>query len=56
MPPPNQRPAPDQPFELPIHRQVSTIPKAGTEGEFWRYPSQQVLIRNCHFRKLEARN
>lgn len=43
MPPPNQRPAPDQPFELPIHRQVSTIPKAGTEGEFWRYPSQQMF-------------
>ena len=44
MPPPNQRPAPDQPFSLPTQRQVSSIPKAGTENEFWQYPSQQVLI------------
>jgi len=43
MPPPNQRPAPDQPFELPTDRQVSTIPKSGTENEFWRYPSQQMF-------------
>jgi len=43
MPPPNQRPAPDQPFELPIQRQVSTIPKAGKENEFWQYPSQQMF-------------
>nr|CAG4642006.1 EOG090X0CJG [Eurycercus lamellatus] len=43
MPPPNQRPAPDQPFELPTERQVSTIPKAGTQNEFWQYPSQQMF-------------
>ncbi len=42
MPPPNQRPAPDQPFPLPTERITSTIPKAGTEGERWVYPSQQV--------------
>ena len=42
MPPPNQRPSPDQPFELPIDRQKSTIPKAGTE-ETWVYPSQQMF-------------
>ena len=42
MPPPNQRPSPDQPFELPIERQKSTIPKAGTE-ETWTYPSQQMF-------------
>nr|SVE75362.1 EOG090X0CJG [Daphnia dolichocephala] len=43
MPPPNQRPAPDQPFNLPTHRQVSSIPKAGAENEFWQYPSQQMF-------------
>lgn len=44
MPPPNQQPAPDQPFPLPINRQVSSIPKAGADGEpFWVYPSQQMF-------------
>jgi len=42
MPPPNQMPAPDQPFELPTERQKSTIPKAGT-SETWTYPSQQMF-------------
>ena len=42
MPPPNQRPAPDQPFPLPIERQKSNIPKAGSE-ETWEYPSQQMF-------------
>merc|ERR1712062_565969 len=41
MPPPNQRPSPDQPFPLPTERQKSTIPKAGTT-ETWTYPSQQM--------------
>ena len=43
MPPPNQRPAPDQPYPLPIERQISRIPKAGKENEFWVYPSQQMF-------------
>ncbi|XP_034244207.1 cytochrome c-type heme lyase [Thrips palmi] len=43
MPAPNQEPAPDQPFPLPKDRQVSTIPKAGKDGEFWVYPSQQMF-------------
>lgn len=43
MPPANQQPAPDQPFPLPTDRQVSTIPKATGEGEFWVYPSQQMF-------------
>lgn len=43
MPAPNQQPAPDQPFPLPKDRQVSTIPKAGKDGEFWVYPSQQMF-------------
>ncbi|KAI8773847.1 holocytochrome c-type synthase-like [Biomphalaria glabrata] len=42
MPPPNQRPAPDQPFELPIQRAVSSIPKAGSD-ENWVYPSPQMF-------------
>jgi len=44
MPPPNQRPSPDQPFALPTDRQKSSIPKAsGKEGETWVYPSQQMF-------------
>lgn len=43
MPHPNQRPAPDQPFPLPIERQVSSIPKAETKDENWVYPSQQMF-------------
>lgn len=42
MPPPNQKPAPDQPFPLPTQREVSTIPKAEGDGDFWVYPSAQV--------------
>ncbi|XP_076462690.1 holocytochrome c-type synthase-like [Babylonia areolata] len=42
MPPPNQRPAPDQPFPLSTSRQKSTIPKADTD-ENWTYPSQQMF-------------
>lgn len=40
---PNQKPAPDQPFELPTERQVSTIPKAGSDSEHWVYPSPQMF-------------
>ncbi|KAG6464808.1 LOW QUALITY PROTEIN: cytochrome c-type heme lyase [Manduca sexta] len=45
MPPPNQQPAPDQPFPLPTQRQVSSIPRAMPDGstEFWVYPSQQMF-------------
>ncbi|KAK7603003.1 hypothetical protein V9T40_003002 [Parthenolecanium corni] len=43
MPPPNQRPAPDQPFPLSTEREFSTIPKAGTSGEVWVYPSPQMF-------------
>ncbi|XP_068985327.1 holocytochrome c-type synthase [Bombus flavifrons] len=43
MPAANQQPAPDQPFPLPTERQVSSIPKAVGEGEFWVYPSQQMF-------------
>ncbi len=54
MPPPNQRPAPDQPFPLPTDRERSTIPKAGgDEGETWVYPSQQMFW-NAMLRKGEA--
>ncbi|KAH7730055.1 Protein CCHL-1 [Aphelenchoides avenae] len=44
MPPPNQRPAPDQPFPLSTKREKSTIPKAiGKDGETWEYPSPQMF-------------
>lgn len=43
MPAANQQPAPDQPFPLPIERQISSIPKVSEEGEFWVYPSQQMF-------------
>jgi cytochrome c heme-lyase len=43
MPPPNQRPAPDQPFPLSIDRQTSTIPRADKPNECWVYPSPQMF-------------
>ena len=43
MPPPNQRPAPDQPFSLDTSRQVSSIPRADKDGEYWVYPSEQMF-------------
>lgn len=46
MPPPNQQPAPDQPFALPTEREVSSIPKSEGDGEFWVYPSAQVILMN----------
>uniref|UniRef100_W5JXS3 Holocytochrome c-type synthase n=1 Tax=Astyanax mexicanus TaxID=7994 RepID=W5JXS3_ASTMX len=42
MPPPNQQPAPDQPFTLPINREESKIPRAGTDKN-WVYPSEQMF-------------
>ncbi|XP_024230405.1 holocytochrome c-type synthase isoform X1 [Oncorhynchus tshawytscha] len=42
MPPPNQVPAPDQPFLLPVNREESKIPRAGT-GKNWVYPSEQMF-------------
>ncbi|KAF1596397.1 UNVERIFIED_CONTAM: putative cytochrome c-type heme lyase, partial [Eudyptes robustus] len=43
MPPPNQRPAPDQPFPLSTKRERSTIPKATEPGKTWEYPSPQMF-------------
>ncbi|KAL4635927.1 cytochrome c-type heme lyase [Arapaima gigas] len=42
MPPPNQLPAPDQPFPLAVTREESTIPRTGTEKN-WVYPSEQMF-------------
>lgn len=42
MPPPNQVPAPDQPFALPLNRQESRIPRAGSKQN-WVYPSEQMF-------------
>lgn len=43
MPPPNQRPAPDQPFLLSTKREKSTIPKATEVNATWEYPSPQMF-------------
>lgn len=44
MPPPNQRPAPDQPFSLSTVRQPSNIPNSNDEaGGSWKYPSEQMF-------------
>ena len=43
-----QLPAADQPFPLPVARQRSTIPKAGTE-ESWVYPSQQMFYNALRY-------
>ena len=51
MPPPNQRPSPDQPFPLSTQRIVSNIPKADSE-ENWVYPSPQMFW-NAMLRKGE---
>ena len=42
MPPPNQKPSVDQPFQLNTNRQSSSIPKDGTDGT-WLYPSEQMF-------------
>ncbi|XP_071398895.1 holocytochrome c-type synthase-like [Centroberyx affinis] len=42
MPPPNQKPAADQPFPLPLSREESKIPRHGT-GKNWVYPSEQMF-------------
>lgn len=42
MPPPNQMPAPDQPFDLPTTREESTIPRHNTANK-WVYPSEQMF-------------
>lgn len=42
MPPPNQVPALDQPFDLSLTREESTIPRHGTEKN-WVYPSEQMF-------------
>ncbi|MBN3296658.1 CCHL lyase, partial [Amia calva] len=42
MPPPNQIPAPDQPFPLSVTREESKIPRAGTDKN-WVYPSEQMF-------------
>ncbi|KAK7118586.1 hypothetical protein R3I94_022168 [Phoxinus phoxinus] len=42
MPPPNQVPAPDQPFPLSIKREESKIPRSGAEQN-WVYPSEQMF-------------
>ncbi|XP_061821079.1 holocytochrome c-type synthase isoform X2 [Nerophis lumbriciformis] len=42
MPPPNQTPAVDQPFQLSLSREESSIPRHGAEKN-WVYPSEQMF-------------
>lgn len=42
MPPPNQVPAPDQPFPLSVIREESNIPRFNNEKN-WVYPSEQMF-------------
>ncbi|XP_014045712.1 holocytochrome c-type synthase isoform X3 [Salmo salar] len=42
MPPPNQQPAPGQPFDLSVNREESQIPRGGTDQN-WVYPSEQMF-------------
>lgn len=42
MPPPNQQPAPDQPFPLSVSREESSIPRSNSE-KHWVYPSEQMF-------------
>ncbi|TRY56026.1 hypothetical protein DNTS_013856 [Danionella cerebrum] len=42
MPPPNQIPAPDQPFPLSLKREESNIPRSGMQQN-WVYPSEQMF-------------
>nr|XP_003477652.1 cytochrome c-type heme lyase-like [Cavia porcellus] len=42
MPPPNQTPAPEQPFALSTIREESSIPRADSEKK-WVYPSEQMF-------------
>jgi len=41
MPPANQQPSPGQPFSLDTSREVSSIPRGGTDHN-WVYPSEQM--------------
>ena len=46
MPPPNQRPAPDQKAPLPTNRIKSSIPRGPEpepDKEKWEYPSEQMF-------------
>ena len=50
MPASSNEPQPDQPFALSKKRQVSTIPKGGSEMDKWVYPSEQMFF-NAMIRK-----
>ena len=50
MPKGSNEPMPDQPFDLSKKRQVSSIPRGGTEADKWVYPSEQMFF-NAMIRK-----
>ena len=43
----NQIPSEGQTIALEINRVKSTIPKGGTDGETWQYPSPQMFWNAC---------
>lgn len=45
---PNQYPSDIQQAPLPTERVKSTIPKGGTEGDTWTYPSPQMFFNALH--------
>ena len=51
----SQEPRPDQPFSLSKDREISSIPKFGTENEKWVYPSEQMFF-NAMVRKVFLRS
>ncbi|OUS45414.1 Holocytochrome c synthase/heme-lyase [Ostreococcus tauri] len=50
---PNQRRAPGQREKLSVNREPSTIPKSGSDGGVWTYPSPQMFY-NALVRKNKA--
>jgi len=50
MPASPNEPLDDQPFSLSKKRQVSSIPKGGTDVDKWVYPSEQMFF-NAMLRK-----
>ncbi|KAJ3375101.1 Cytochrome c1 heme lyase [Allomyces arbusculus] len=54
----SQAPHPDQHRELPVEREVSTIPRGGqdaNEGEKWIYPSQQMFFNAMKRKSWDAK-
>ncbi|KAH9268732.1 hypothetical protein BASA83_009215 [Batrachochytrium salamandrivorans] len=56
MPPPNQRPAPNQALRLETERETSTIPMGGAQsGSNWIYPSEQMFFNAMRRKNWDAK-